>query len=41
MQGELVYMIFFWLLTAIVVVSAALCVFVAYNFRTNNFPYIW
>ncbi|DBA94392.1 TPA: hypothetical protein ACH3X1_001997 [Trebouxia sp. C0004] len=39
--GELVYMIFFWLLTAIVVVSAALCVFVAYNFRTNNFPYIW
>lgn len=41
LQGELVYKIFFWLLTAVVVVSTTLCLFVAHNFKTNNFPYIW
>lgn len=41
LQGVLVYYIFFWLLTAVVVVSAGLCLFVAHNFKTNNFPYIW
>lgn len=40
-QGELVYNIFFWLLTVVVIVSTALCLFVAHNFKTNNFPYIW
>ena len=40
-QGELVYKIFFWLLTVVVIVSTALCLFVAQNFKTNNFPYIW
>lgn len=35
------YLAIFYTLTAILVVAAGLCIFVAINFKNNHFPYLW
>ncbi|GAB4816718.1 hypothetical protein N2152v2_003764 [Parachlorella kessleri] len=35
------YLAIFFVLTGFLVVSAALCIFVGINFKSNHFPYVW
>lgn len=40
-QGYPVFSAIFYLGVGMMVGSIALCAYVAHNFKTNNFPYVW